>query len=224
MAQKKRGGATDANYASRTLILNFATDLAITDRSSYAASPSSSSVTGYDSTDGVILNGTSSRINFADASRWTMGTEGGIEFKAVKVSKLLSGGTQYLVCQRTSGHPLWVLAINTNGSVQFFQSNSGGTTLTSILTASGVIADGSTHDIAVKRTGGVASIWIDGSNATSTTTPNTTGAYSDMTDPLGIGAQNGDNSVSFGGRIKGIRLTNGVTIDASSMPYPFPTS
>jgi hypothetical protein len=52
---------------------------------------------------------------------------------------------------------------------------------------------------------------------------NSATAYTDVANPLTLFSQGaGDTTVRFAGSIKGVRLTNGVAPDMSSMPYPFP--
>lgn len=220
--------AGDPNYSFRTLIVNFTTT-GISDKSSYAdpflaGIPSSGGgQPTVDSTLGIQLNGSTQYMDTEDQNRWQFGSDFGMEFKGVVATAV--NRTQYLVCQRTAGHPLWVLAINNPGAIQLFVStDSGGTQATNLVTANNVISAGVPFDLGVKRASGTVSIWVNQSSVSISGT-NTTNAYANLTDRLTFFSQGGgDTTVRFGGSVKGIRFTNGYSPDMTSMPYPFPTS
>lgn len=220
------GAAGDPNYAYRTLILNF-TSTGITDQSSYhdAFTQIIPNVTGaptFDSTLGIQLNGSTQYADTEDAARWQLGSDFGIEFKGVIATAV--NRTQYLICQRTGGHPIWVLAIINPGAFQFFSSLADSTVVTQVASANNVISAGVEFDIAVKRTSGTVSLWLNQTSISISGTNNST-AYPNSTDRLTMFSQGGsDTSVRFGGSVKGIRLTNGIAPDMSSMVYPFGTS
>jgi hypothetical protein len=213
---KYAGSGADANLASRSLILNLVSDSL--DHSTNAATVTTTGSPTRDA-NGLNLDGSTQCLSLADASRWTFGTNGGIELKGIKFTAV--NRVQYLVCQRDAGHPLWGLQMGSDGKLTFFQSNSGGTFLTQLTTTSALSA-ATLYDIGVKRASSSCSIWVNGSSVGVSGTNSAT-AYTDVANPLTLFSQGaGDTTVRFAGSIKGVRLTNGVAPDMSSMPYPFP--
>jgi hypothetical protein len=218
-------GPTDPNYAFRTLILNF-TATGQTDQSSYhdpfvQIVPNVTGAPTFDSSLGIQLNGSTQYVDTEDAARWQFGSDFGIELKGVIATAV--NRTQYLVCQRTGGHPIWVLLIKNPGAIEFFSSLGDGTVVTQISSSSSVISAGVSFDLAIKRASGTCSMWLNQSSVTISGTNSST-AYPNSTDRLALFTQSGDTTVRFGGSVKGVRLTNGYSPDMSTMSYPFPTS
>jgi hypothetical protein len=218
--------AGDTFYSYRTLIVNLTTT-GVSDKSSYAdpflsAVPSSGGgQPTIDSTVGIQLNGSTQYMDTEDQNRWQFGSDFGIEFKGVIATAV--NRTQYLVCQRSGGHPIWVLLIKNPGAIEFFSSLGDGTVVTQISSASSAISAGVSFDLAIKRASGTCSMWINQTNVSATGTNNTT-SYPNSSDRLSFFTQQIDTGVRFGGSVKGIRLTNGYSPDMSTMSYPFPTS
>lgn len=214
-------GSGDPNYLSRTLISNFSVDGDAIDHSSYAATITKVGTPTFNA-DGVNLNGSTQYLSLADAARWQNGIDFGIEIKGVKTT---IGAGQYLIAQRTGGHPFWILQVTTGGLVQFFLSLDGGGTVGTFVGSSTSISTGVPVDIAISRSGpsGNVSVWFDGVNVTAGGATQTASAYPDVSALLTIGASGTPDSFTTGS-IKGMRITNGATISPASMAYPFQTS
>ncbi len=209
----------DSLFNNRTAIWNF-TEGDYLDHSKYAETVTPIGTIVLDPDDGIVLDGSSHALSLPDRPRWAQGSDGGIQIEGLK---LASGGrTQYIICQRDAGVPLWVLLINSSNVIGAAWLNSSGANVlgvnSNVSLTPGVLYD----QIAFRVAGGIPSLHINGVDVS--TAQQSLLATLDLVDPLTLFSQGGgDNTVRLGGTVKGIRLTQGIPAE-TSWDYPFPVA
>ena len=156
----------------------------------------------------IYFNGTSC-ITYPNSAAFQIGSDWTIEAWAYRIDDVIGS----VMSSRDTGttKPFWMIRRNVGGAIRFYWISTTSTVITDVITTQTMPIGTWTH-IAVVRTAGTVSIYLNGSLATLTVTANATTAYETITLPVVIGS--GDSSASAGdtwnGYVDEVRITKGV--------------